>query len=536
MSPAACDPDMHTNLEDLASAIYQYIADNFPIVAASDEFYYFPQVQSKPPDWRVWDRFSPEGVSEFCAKLSLGENDLENILQETGPTEIVHLARIKILKKVLGTLKEHLLSIRTWETQPSLYLTITCLGLAEAFEHGSVQADQRAQTLPWFLDQARKNLTNVPSSYLEVGLKMIPDTRAYLLLLQRHLPGLDRALEALDRFENHLKSVSAPSQFRLSADELTRVIEKHLNCQMSIPEAEEVLDLEIEAMTRVLARQAQRMGCGSWQEAYHSLPLPRLGNDGLVGLYREEVLGLGQSCRDLGLVGEGVYQANPVQVMPVPEYLSAIRAASSYSIPPGHPPAGGVFYVINAQDPQEMHRASLREFRVLAAHETWPGHHLLDIYRWNLPSPLLRAVEQPVFYEGWACFAEEMLAKIGCISEPGGRLLLAKRRLWRAIRGKVDLGLQTGGMDLDRALSLLSKAGMTREQAQSSALKYKLSPGYQVCYTLGLRRFLDLYERYGTLDLAGFARVVLNHGQICFDDLERILTKHSTGMVTSSSF
>jgi len=53
-----------------------------------------------------------------------------------------------------------------------------------------------------------------------------------------------------------------------------------------------------------------------------------------------------------------------------------------------------------------------------------------------------------------------------------------------------------------------------------------------VCYTLGLRRFLGLYERFGTQDLAGFARGVLNHGEICFDDLERMLTVHATGMVT----
>ena len=527
---------MKTSFENLGFKIYQDIEENYPIVSASDEFYYFPQVQNKNPDWTVWDRFSPECISEFCTKLSLWENDLENMIQETAPSEIERIAGIKLLKKVLGTLKEHLIHIRTWETQPSLYLTISCLGLAEAFENGFSQADQRARTLPSFLDQARKNLKNVPISYLEVGLKMIPDTRAYLLLLQKHLPGLARALEALDRFEEHLKSVDAPSPSRLPADELTRVVEKHLHCQMSIPQAEEVLDLEIEAMNRVLVRQAQRMGYGTWQEAYSGLTLPRLGKEGLVGLYRDEVFHLGQSCLDFGLVGEHVYQANPVQVMPVPDYLSAIRAASSYSIPPGHPPAGGIFYVLKAQDPQEMHRASLREFRILAAHETWPGHHLLDIHRWNLPSPLLRAVEQPVFYEGWACFAEEILFKIGCISEPGGRLLLAKRRLWRAIRGKVDLGLQTGGLDMDKAVNLLTQTGMNREQAQSSAQKYKLSPGYQVCYTLGLRRFLDLYERYGTSDLAGFARVVLNHGQICFDDLEKILMMHITGMVTSSQF
>jgi len=93
---------MKTSFENLGFKIYQDIAENFPIVSASDEFYYFPQVQNKNPDWTVWDRFSPECISEFCTKLSLWEKHLENIIQETLPTEIVHLARIRILKKVLG--------------------------------------------------------------------------------------------------------------------------------------------------------------------------------------------------------------------------------------------------------------------------------------------------------------------------------------------------------------------------------------------------------------------------------------------------
>ena len=54
-------PDtMHTYIEILGLKIYREIAQNFPVVSASDEFFYFPQVQSENPDWTVWDRFCPE--------------------------------------------------------------------------------------------------------------------------------------------------------------------------------------------------------------------------------------------------------------------------------------------------------------------------------------------------------------------------------------------------------------------------------------------------------------------------------------------
>ena len=159
------------------------------------------------------------------------------------------------------------------------------------------------------------------------------------------------------------------------------------------------------------------------------------------------------------------------------------------------------------------------------AHETWPGHHLLDISRWSLESAILRAVEQPVFYEGWACFAEVMLFHSGYLSGAQDSLLLAKRRLWRAIRGKVDLGIQTGTMNLSMAIEYLTRTGMTREHAGQSARKYSLNPGYQLCYTVGLRKFLHLFQRYGKNDLKRFSRVVLNQGEIGFKDLEQIIKK-----------
>jgi len=102
---------------------------------------------------------------------------------------------------------------------------------------------------------------------------------------------------------------------------------------------------------------------------------------------------------------------------------------------------------------------------------------------------------------------------------------VTKRRLWRAIRGKVDLGLQTGTMTMAEAVSHLTRTGMTHEQGRASARKYLLNPGYQLCYTLGLRNFLSLFDRYGKNNLVKFARIVLSQGEICFNDLERVLQK-----------
>lgn len=501
---------------------YSQTVAAFPISCFSDEFFYFPQVENNDPDWGVWDRFQPDFIAGFSKKTARWEYQIDQCLSAPGITAADELPGVNVLKKMILTLREQLDDVRVWETQPSFYLTITCIGLAQALEKGPLQARRRAETLPGFLDMARKNLQQVPQVFQHIGLGMVNDTREYLIQLLPRLPSLSNALESLARFKQHLTTTPAISNFRLPEEYIGQIVQTHMNCGMDVKETKEVLDGEVAAMTRALNTAAEQMGENSWEAGYQKIPLPVVGTDGLEGLYRNEVQQLGRHCYEAGLVPDPLYRGNPVRVMPVPPYLSAIRAASSYSIMPGHPPSGGTFYVINATDSQEAKKDYNIEYQILAAHETWPGHHLLDISRWSLTSPVLRAVEQPVFYEGWACFAEEMLFITGYLQSRNDRFILAKRRLWRAIRGKVDLGLQTGVMTIQEAAALLARTGMSLSQGMSSAQKYLLNPGYQLCYTIGFKRFQALYEQFGADDPAAFSNTVLQQGEICFEDLETV--------------
>ena len=515
------------SIKTVSSEIFKAMAENFPVVSASDEFYYFPQVRLETPEWERWDRFSPGFISHFVSRLYSWENQLDKLFSHRSESSSAEHTQLLLLKKRIHTLREHLEETRTWETQPTFYLMIASLGVAEALNSNNPEAAHlRALTLPDFLDQAGRNLKRVPALFCDLGLEMIQDTQDYFMSLLPRLPGLSSALDALARFRQTLESFKTCSTFLLPEELLDRVVQTHINCDMEIPAADEILDLEIEEMTAKLNQEAKNLKCNNWQDAYESIPLPGRGEDDVVKIYSDEVQRLGRHCRDKGLVQDKLYTDNPVKVMPVPKFLAAIRSASSYSISPRHPPSGGIFHIINAHNPAEIHKDYHREYRILSAHETWPGHHLLDISRWSLESTVLRAVEQPIFYEGWACFAEVMLFHSGYLSGSRDRLLLAKRRLWRAIRGKVDLGIQTGSMNLSKAAACLSQTGMTREQASASARKYSLNPGYQLCYTMGLRKFLQLFQRYGKNSLKKFSREVLNQGELGFNDMEQIL-KHS---------
>ena len=522
-----------SSVETIGRSMVAAIADTFPVACASDEFYYFPQVRLPERQWSTWDNFSPETVTELARRLSAWEDELEGLSSYEFDFEVQ--IDIAILQKLARTLREHLSEVRSWESQPTFYLTLACIGLAEAMESEDPAAKhERAGSLHTFLDQAGSNLNRIPILFRDIGLEMVPDTRNYLVLLEEVLPELKHALAALDRFEDTLRKVTTREDFLLPGDLLERVFRYHINGNMDIPEIEQALDHEIEAMQEILNREAKSLVPDKlkiqssqqlWSEALETIPVPAIGKGGPVRLLQGEINRQVKHCLAQGLVSHRLVASCPVSVASMPLFLSAIRAGSSYSIPPEHPPSGGRFYILTNYAQDKSQQAYLRQYRMTCAHETFPGHHLLDASRWSLARPLRRVVEQPIFYEGWACFAEELMRLTGYFSEPEDRLLLARRRLLHAIRSKVDIGLQTGTMDVQDAAKSLEANGISTERAMSLARKYTLNPGYQLCYTLGLRQFLDIFARYGHQNLPEFVKVVLGQGEIDFKDLEKILQK-----------
>ncbi|MFQ6121555.1 MAG: DUF885 family protein [Dehalococcoidales bacterium] len=518
-------------VEAIGHSIFQALARTFPVACASDEFFYFPQLRLPEPQWSAWDCFSSETVTEFVRQLSAWENELDLLSSYESDWE-VHID-IALLQKLVCTLREQLSEVRSWEFQPTFYLTLACTGIAQAMESEDPAAKhERAKSLPAFLEQASQNLNRIPALFRDIGLEMVSDTRNYLAGLEKTLPELKPALTALNRFEDTLYKVSTRQDFLLPRELLERILRFHLHYEMDIPEIDHTLDQEIEEMQQILEQEAKNFVPDRldtqhpyplWLEALKSIPVPAVGKEGLTGLYQSEVNRLAKHCLKQGLVLPSLVSSCPVSVVSMPPFLSAIRTASSYSIPPKHPPCGGKFYILISHATDEAQQRYLREYRMTCAHETYPGHHLLDASRWSLARPLRRAVEQPIFYEGWACFAEELMRLTGYFSAPGDRLLLTKRRLMHAIRGKVDIGLQTGTMNIPTAAEYLGKMGISMGQAISLARKYALNPGYQLCYTLGLRRFLELFHRYGRDNLPNFVQSALGQGEIHFAHLEKKL-------------
>ncbi len=524
--------DEGATVQEIAREMMDLLARRFPVSCASDEYYFFPQATLTPVRWRQWDRYDPETVADTVDRLKEYASSLEKLFRggdARSDRERQERVDRDLLRRTAHTLAEQLEAVRSWQTQPTLTLSMSCIGLAQALEDRDPEAvRQRAATLGDFLERGRRHLEGVPGLFRDLGLAMAADTRRYFQALLPRVPELASALAALARFEDTLRSLNCRRTFILPEAVFESIVRDHMDTGLSTGQMAVALDEEIaQARAKIARLLAADFGGRSLEACVAAIALPEVGAGGLLALYDGEVRRLCRHCLDHGLVRMELAERCPVRVRPVPDYLSATRAASSYSIRPGYPPTGGIFYIHNAGRPGEEKQSYQREYRILSAHETWPGHHLLDIHRWGHPRPLRRVVEHPTFYEGWACFAEELMRRTGYFHTAEDRLLMARRRLWRAVRGKVDLGLQTGRMDLSEAAACLAETGVPAERARSVVRKYPLNPGYQLCYTAGLRSFERLYRRCDGRDAARFTAAVLAAGEVGFGQLERRLQTDS---------
>ena len=508
-----------TPLGDFTAVVTRIISrlvHHFPVCMASDEFHYFPQSRADHPDWSHWDDFSPESIAEITSRIEHWQKILAHY-RSFDPDSATRIDA-ELLQRVLQTLVEQLAMVGPQRTQPTFYLTIMGIGLSEALDHGPQAWRARLQGLPDFIRQARHNLAEVPQIFGRMGMEMLPKQIAWLesLALPRSL--LQPVLDALSQFETFLRKFPVIETYLLDVALYEHIAYAHMGCELNPDAIVEAIEREIDETLEILAKETERLEPGQpWQKVVDRLPRPKVTNRGVSEIYRQVIHQLSRHCVDQGLLTSGEASSWPVNVEIIPDYMRPVRSNAAFSAPPGHPPRGGTFYIQATQGAVALPA----DYRLLTAHETYPGHHLLDSRRWDLKRIARRHVEFPIFYEGWASFAEELMFETGFFEGQIDRMLLAKRRFWRAVRGRADLEIHTRRRTLDEAAAVLSQNGMAPGRAQAMVRRYILKPGYQLAYTIGRRRFRRLYNQFRQTGqgASAFARRVLTQGEIAFDTL-----------------
>ncbi|MGO4603830.1 DUF885 domain-containing protein [Terrabacter sp. 2YAF2] len=172
-------------------------------------------------------------------------------------------------------------------------------------------------------------------------------------------------------------------------------------------------------------------------------------------------------------------------------------------------------------------------------HEGVPGHHLQVAQTVNRSELLNRWRRLEAWTsghgEGWALYAERLMAELGYMDDPGNRMGWLAGQSLRAARVVIDIGVHCGfdapdevgggAWDYDKAWTYLTRYGFMDEKILRFELNRYLGwPGQAPSYKIGERLWLQLRDevkqREGdAFDLKSFHRRALDIGGVGLDTL-----------------
>lgn len=202
----------------------------------------------------------------------------------------------------------------------------------------------------------------------------------------------------------------------------------------------------------------------------------------------------------------------------IPDYEAPYTTIAYYREP--HPDGSKPGeYFINVIEPKTRPRY---EARVLAFHESIPGHHLQIAISQELPAvPAFRKHGgNTVFVEGWALYTERLSDEMGLYRDDLDRMGMLSFDAWRAGRLVVDTGIHALGWSRSKAKQfLMDHTALAANNVDNEVDRYIVWPGQAVAYKIGqleiwkLRR--EAEKALGdAFDIKAFHDAVLGGGAV----------------------
>ena len=159
----------------------------------------------------------------------------------------------------------------------------------------------------------------------------------------------------------------------------------------------------------------------------------------------------------------------------------------------------------------------------LSVHEAMPGHYLQLDHANRHPSVLRAVLQSGPFIEGWAVYAERLMAEhgyLGAETRAGKlyRLTVLKMRLRSITNTLLDIGIHTEGLTREAAMTLMMQGAFQQErEAAGKWTRANLSSVQLLSYFTGYAEHMALREearaKWGKeFDLRRYNDAVLSHG------------------------
>jgi uncharacterized protein (DUF885 family) len=191
----------------------------------------------------------------------------------------------------------------------------------------------------------------------------------------------------------------------------------------------------------------------------------------------------------------------PVKVIAMPEFQRGVALA--YCDPPGPLDKGlDTFYAVSPipddwtkkQVDSFLREYNTRSIEELTIHEAMPGHYLQLWHSNKYPSVLRAVLYSGSFVEGWAVYAEKVMADQGYLdNDPLYHLIHLKWDLRQISNAILDQAIHVDGMSEKDAMQMMTvKAFQEEREAAGKWTRARLTSAQLPTYFVGWQEHLDL--------------------------------------------
>lgn len=396
-------------------------------------------------------------------------------------------------------------------------------------------ATARMEKLPRLFEQMRGNLdpARVPKIHAEIAAKQnkgvlslvdgliaphakaLPD--ADRRKLEAAIAGLRKAVDENQRWLDRELVPNAKGDFRLGKERYDAKLAFALNSPLSREEirrrAEAAMTSTREEMYAIArqvlagkrrapplpehptAAQQQKAIQAALDLAYADRPR----RDQVLATAEAALARATEFVREKDLVG---LPDAPLKIIPMPEFQRGVALA--YCDSPGPLDKGlDTFYAVSPipddwtkkQVDSFLREYNTRSIHELTIHEAMPGHYLQLWHSNKYPSVLRAVLSSGAFIEGWAVFAEKLMADQGYLdNDPLYRLVHLKWDLRTIANALLDQGIHVDGMTREQAMRLMTVQAFQEErEAAGKWVRAQLTSAQLPTYFVGWQEHLDLY-------------------------------------------
>jgi len=443
--------------------------------------------------------YSAAGVQKDLAAARSALAEVSRIELATLSSEDAVDARI--LRNRLDSQIYELATIRGWQWNPLLYNPGGAIYALVSREFAPPEQRLRSvigrlNGVPGVVAAAKENLKMPPRVHTETAILQNKGTvrlvKEQLEPLAKQVPALEKefraaqagALSALEGYQEWLEKdllTRSTGEFRLGDVKFRKKLRFALDSDLS---KEEILR-RAEADLRETHAAMHAAALQLWPKLFPGKPPPEDRAPAIKAVLDEAARKhpgnetvIAQASRDLAEVTTFVRERGivtmldePLEIAPTPEFQRGVAVASCS--PPGPLEKNAKTFYYISPTPQDWPASRVESFfreynddmlREITIHEAMPGHYLQLAHanRFRAPTLIRGVVASGTFIEGWATYAEQLMADAG-YGGPEVRLQQLKMRLRFILNAIIDQKIHTEGMSEKEAIGRMMNDGFQEE-------------------------------------------------------------------------